>query len=124
MKYDPSKHRRHSIRLKGYDYAQVGAYFVTIVTHNRECLFDDLVLRRAAETHWHALPNHFANILLDEWIVMPNHLHGVIVIADDARRGEAFPDAPFDAKASSSSAIRLPDNVSGGNAAPLPPRGV
>ena len=80
MKYDPSKHRRHSIRLKGYDYAQVGACFVTIVTHNRECLFDDLVLRRAAETHWHALPNHFANILLDEWIVMPNHLHGIIVI--------------------------------------------
>ncbi|MCR4417999.1 MAG: transposase, partial [Ignavibacteria bacterium] len=39
MKYDPSKHHRRSIRLKGYDYSQAGAYFVTICTHNRQCLF-------------------------------------------------------------------------------------
>ena len=43
MTFDPEKHHRRSIRLKGYDYAQAGAYFVTIVTHDRECLFGDVV---------------------------------------------------------------------------------
>lgn len=124
MKYDPFKHHRRSIRLKGYDYSPAGAYFVTICAHCRECLFDDAVLRRVAESHWRALPKHFPNVVLDEWIVMPNHLHGVIVIADDARRGEAFPDAPSNAKASSSSENESPANVVGGNASPLPPRGV
>jgi putative transposase len=45
MKYDPEKHDRHSIRLPGYDYKQGGAYFVTMVTHGRDCLFDDAILR-------------------------------------------------------------------------------
>lgn len=87
MKYDPLKHHRHSIRLQGYDYSQGGAYFVTIVTRNRECLFDSTVLHRVAESNWRSIPQHFSNVVLDGWIVMPNHLHGVIVIADDVRRG-------------------------------------
>ena len=91
MKYDPNKHHRRSIRLKGYDYTQVGAYFVTICTDNRECLFDEIVLRRVVETYWRTLPQHFPNVVLDEWVVMPNHLHGIVVITDDARRGETFP---------------------------------
>lgn len=124
MKYDPFKHHRRSTRLKGYDYTQVGAYFVTICAHKRECLFDDIVLRRVAESCWRTIPQHFPNAVLDEWIVMPNHLHGIVVIAYDVRRGEAFLGAPFDAKVSSSSVIELPGNGVGGNASPLPPRGV
>lgn len=84
VKYDPDKHHRRSIRLQGYDYTQGGAYFVTIVTHNRAGLFDDIVLRRVVESHWRNIPRHFPNVVLDEWIVMPNHLHGIIVITDDA----------------------------------------
>jgi putative transposase len=124
MKYDPFKLHRRSIRLQGYDYAQVGAYFITICTLNRECTFDNVVLRHIAESYWRAIPRHFPNIVLDEWIVMPNHLHGVIVMADDARRGEAFPEARFDIQAFSNLATELTAKVSGGNASPLPTRGV
>lgn len=88
MKYDPDKHHRRSIRLKGYDYTQVGVYFVTLVTHNRGCLFEDSVLCRVIEHCWSEIPRHFKNVVLDESIVMPNHLHGIIGI--EAKEGEAF----------------------------------
>jgi REP element-mobilizing transposase RayT len=78
--YDPDRHHRRSIRLVGYDYAQSGVYFVTLVTHGRELLFDDPVLRRVAETMWRRIPEHASHVTLDEWVVMPNHLHGIIVI--------------------------------------------
>ncbi len=123
MKYDPSKHHRRTIRLPGYDYSQVGAYFITICVHNRECLFDDVVLKRVAETYWRSIPRFSANIILDEWIVMPNHLHGVLIIADPARKGEALPNAFFTARVSSPSENRLPANTAGNNTSPLPPRG-
>ena len=131
MKYDPNKHHpagtlrsRRSIRLKGYDYTQVGAYFVTICADNRECLFDDLVLRRVVETYWCAIPQHFSNVVLDEWIVMPNHLHGVIVIADDARRGEAFPQDRLSGNLIANGKDGLSLQHASGNASPLPSRGV
>jgi len=123
MKYDPSKHLRRSIRLKGYDYSQIGAYFVTICVDNRECLFDDLVLRRVAETYWRNIPRHFPNVALDEWIVMPNHLHGAIVIADDARRGEAFPPTTFAGNSLSDERDAFASSHASGNASPLLPRG-
>ena len=90
MKYDPEKHRRRSIRLKGYDYAQAGAYFVTICTQNRECLFGDVVdgamrlneFGEIVRLTWEDLPNHVANIVLDAFVVMPNHAHGIIFITD------------------------------------------
>jgi len=84
MKYDLQKHHRRSIRLRGYDYTQPGVYFVTICTQNRECLFDDPVLRSVVETYWQAIPRHAPNVALDAWIVMPNHAHGIIVIMDHA----------------------------------------
>jgi putative transposase len=82
MKYDPKKHHRRSIRLPGYDYTQPGAYFVTVCTQNRECLFDDPVLRSVVETYWRAIPRHAPHVALDAWVVMPNHVHGIIVITD------------------------------------------
>jgi putative transposase len=81
-RYDPNKQHRRSIRMRGYDYAQPGAYFVTLCTHNRECTFDDPVLRRVVETHWRAIPRHGPHVTLDAWVVMPNHVHGIIVIGD------------------------------------------
>lgn len=91
MKYDPQKHHRRSIRLKGYDYTQVGAYFVTICTWQRECLFGDVVnnemqLSRAGETvkfNWYYLPRRYPHVKLDTFVIMPNHVHGIIVLTDD-----------------------------------------
>ena len=88
MKYNPEKHHRRSIRLKGYDYSQPGWYFVTVVTQNREMLFgvvvnDKMVLDlfgKIIDYHWRKLPRHFKNIVLDEYQIMPNHFHGIIHI--------------------------------------------
>ena len=88
MSYAPDQHHRQSIRLKGYDYSQAGAYFVTIVTQGRECRFGDIidgVMRtneagQMVEAAWTALPQRFPGIELDAYVVMPNHMHGVIVV--------------------------------------------
>jgi len=88
MNYDKYSHHRRSIRLKGYDYSQAGAYFVTICTRNRECLFGDIVdaeMRLNDAGHmvwdlWQKIPGHFPHADIDEFVVMPNHVHGIIVI--------------------------------------------
>ncbi|MGB9753481.1 transposase [Roseiflexus castenholzii] len=90
MKYDPQKHHRRSIRLKGYDYSQPGAYFITIVTQNRACLFGEVAngemrlneAGRMVHQEWANLPSRFPNLDLDAFIVMPNHIHGIIIITD------------------------------------------
>lgn len=94
-RYDPEVHHRRSIRLKGYDYAEAGAYFVTIAAQDRLCLFGEVVdgavvLTEAGtmvRTAWENLSARFPEIALDAFVVMPNHLHGIIVIAA-SRRGE------------------------------------
>ena len=91
VKFDPQKHHRRSIRLQGYDYSQAGGYFVTIVTYRRECLFgkienEEMILNDfgiIADECWRAIPEHFPNVELGMYVVMPNHVHGVIVIRDD-----------------------------------------
>ena len=92
-KFDPQKHHRRSIRLKGYDYASAGAYYVTIVAWHREFLFGEgvnkeMVLSRYGEIvqkWWEEIPVHFPDVETGAFIVMPNHVHGIIVIAE--RRG-------------------------------------
>lgn len=90
MPYDSFKHHRRSIRLKGYDYSQAGAYFITICEVNRESIFGDVV---NGEMHpnqfgeivlkwWNELPKYYPPVELDEFVVMPNHMHGIIVITD------------------------------------------
>ena len=80
MKYDPDRNHRRSIRLKGYDYSQVGAYFVTICTQNRELLLDDIGIRLMIQKWWHALPEKFPDVRTDQFVIMPNHIHGIIFI--------------------------------------------
>jgi putative transposase len=90
MPYDSEKHHRRSIRLKGYDYTRSGAYFITIVTQNRACLFGAVVegrmrlnpLGQIVQECWLAIPDHFPHALLDEFVIMPNHLHGIIVLQE------------------------------------------
>ncbi|HLE25659.1 MAG TPA: transposase [Thermodesulfobacteriota bacterium] len=87
------RHRR-SIRLKDYDYSQEGVYFATICIQNRQCLLGyvqdgTMFLSHAGEmvkSVWMDLPNRFDHILLVEFVVMPNHIHGIIIIH---RRGES-----------------------------------
>jgi REP element-mobilizing transposase RayT len=86
MTYDPNKHHRRSIRLKGYDYSQAGLYFVTICTGNRLCLFgeivdDEMIMNDAGQMigKWYReLENKFPDIKCHEMIVMPNHTHFIV----------------------------------------------
>ncbi len=107
MRYDPNKHHRRSIRLKGFDYTQEGAYFVTICTQNQACLFGEIVneqmrlndVGEVADICWRAIPEHFPRVVLDAFVIMPNHVHGIIWIGPENRA-----------------------NVGAKNFSPLPPR--
>jgi len=88
---EPDAHHRRSIRLPGYDYAQPGAYFVTIVSHGRELLFGAIVdgemqpnaCGEAVQRVWFELPEHYPQFRRDAFVVMPNHVHGIVVIEDE-----------------------------------------
>ena len=90
MKTTSKKHHRRSIRLKGYDYSQAGLYFVTICTENRQHLFGEIqngemVLNycgKIANILWYEIKNHIRNVRLHEFVIMPNHLHGIIEITN------------------------------------------
>ncbi|MDN5271898.1 hypothetical protein QTO31_07930 [Chloroflexus sp. MS-CIW-1] len=92
MPYDPNRHHRRSIRLKGYDYSQAGAYFITICTQDRACLFGKVVngemrlndAGRMVLAEWNMLPERFPHVVLDAFVVMPNHVHGIVVITNPA----------------------------------------
>jgi len=106
VKFDPQKHHRRSIRLQGYDYASAGAYYVTIVAWHRECLFGEVLNKEmmlskfglVAKQQWEKLPKRFPNIELGAYMIMPNHMHGIIVITDD--RGTAGSLNDLDGKSS------------------------
>ena len=97
MLYDLQNHNRQTIRLKGYDYAQPGAYFVTICAWQRACLFGKIengviYLEQAgqdAQSEWLRLAKRFHNADFSEFVVMPDHVHGIIVIKDTVCRGTA-----------------------------------
>ena len=87
--------RRRAIRLRGYDYTQQGAYFVTICTWGRLCALGDVVASemvlsdagQLAQAAWQALPQHYPGVRLDAWVIMPNHVHGIIVLEAGQRAG-------------------------------------
>jgi len=95
MSYVPERRHRRTIRLPGYDYASSGAYFVTLVAKDRECLFENDANRAAVERAWLALPATNTHVKLDTYVVMPNHFHGILWL-DDPRRGGSR-TAPTDA---------------------------
>lgn len=106
MSYNPQKHHRRSIRLDGYDYSKGGAYFVTICTRNGDPIlanpqnnnvgvalaatlaleiespkiFDLTTIGEIVERNWQKLPERFPMVSLDEYVIMPNHFHGIVVI--------------------------------------------
>ncbi len=110
MPYNSQRHHRRSIRLPGYDYAQPGMYFVTLVTHDRRPLFGEIAagemhlnrIGQIAKWEWERLPRRFAWLALDEYIIMPNHIHAILIIRDtvgatrsDQVEGHARPDELF-----------------------------
>ena len=109
MKYIPERHHRRSIRLRDYDYSRNGAYYVTICTRNRDCILSKIdsetvgaglapalyaeasesIVRltkagEIAEKNWLEIPERCANVCIDEFVIMPNHIHGIILISSDA----------------------------------------
>ena len=94
-KYDPNIHHRHSIRLGCYDYSQDGWYFVTMCTQNHACMFGNIVndqmqLNDAGvmvRTWWRKVGGKFPSVRTDEYIIMPNHFHGIVNIVGAAPCG-------------------------------------
>jgi putative transposase len=107
MKFDLQKHHRRSIRLQGYDYAQAGAYFVTLVTYQRDALFGEIIdgemkLNRKGEIvqeEWFASVNIRKEIRLhpEEFVIMPNHIHGIVWIENDVG-ADGRPPVPNDGR--------------------------
>jgi len=95
--YDPNLHHRSSGRLGGYDYSQPGAYFITICTHRHQLLFGEVVDPRMVLNSWgdivrnewfkSARIRHEIELFTDEFVVMPNHVHGIIWIVTDCSVG-------------------------------------
>lgn len=91
--FDPHIHHRRSIRLKGFDYSSAGAYYVTIVTRHRECLFGDVTngkirlskVGKIVEWEWLELPKRLSFVTLGAHMVMPNHFHGILFIHENVR---------------------------------------
>jgi REP-associated tyrosine transposase len=102
--YDPAIHHRRSIRLANYDYSSPGLYFVTLCTQEKAALFGEIASAqmvlsdagRMVESWWKRLPGKFAGLLLEEFVVMPNHMHallGLTHLPDAGRPGR--PMAPL-----------------------------
>ena len=90
MNYNPQKHNRKTIRLKEYDYSFPGWYFVTICTKNFNCWFGEVSnsevvhnqLGETARVFFEKIPDHFKSTEINEFVVMPNHVHGIVIIND------------------------------------------
>ena len=99
VRFDPHKHRRRSIRLAGYDYTQSGAYFITICTQAGECFLGDIVqgamvtndAGKMVQSVWDDIPQHYPGVGVDAFVVMPNHMHGIVVLSPtpDQAQGHA-----------------------------------
>ena len=89
-RYTPGSRRRRVVRLRGYDYAAPGSYYVSMCTQGRLCLFGDIAngemclneYGRLVEAVWDELPDHYAHVRLDACVIMPNHVHGILVFVE------------------------------------------
>ena len=103
VKYNSERHHRRSLRLKGYDYTQNGAYYVTICTQKRQCLLGtikkgEMVLNEAGhkvKKLWDELPEKHPVIEIDQYIIMPNHMHGIICIVGAPLVGALSVESPM-----------------------------
>ncbi len=112
-------YRRRSLRLQGHDYAQAGAYFLTVCTHGKECLFGEPVdgqirlskYGEIVESVWNELPAHYSNIELDVFGITPNHVHGIVMLASDhVLVGAGLKPAPTAIELPKPTCCALPDS--------------
>jgi putative transposase len=108
-------HHRRSIRLKGYDYAGEGLYFITICTSEKQYLFGQFVdaqmqlsdIGAQAQKCWAEIPQHFPNVVLHEYVIMPNHVHGIIEIVGAKNLSpRVTDDSEFGTRANDDSPLR------------------
>lgn len=126
-KFDPKKHHRRSIRLQGYDYSQAGAYFITIVAYQRECLFGEITngemrlngYGKIVQWEWLELPKRIRYIELGAYVVMPNHFHGILVFRNPVV-GATRPDLTVTHSGKAGLHNEISDGIGG---SPLTPRG-
>jgi len=116
-----NKYRIQSARLQGYDYGQNGAYFITICTNNREHFFGEISdfamifneIGRLAEQFWMEIPNHFPFAALGNFVVMPDHVHGILIIdKTDIVTVDAGVDAGVDAETRLIASLHQPPTAS------------
>jgi REP element-mobilizing transposase RayT len=98
MIFNPDIHRRRSIRLKAHNYSSAGSYYVTVCAQNRECMFGKIVdtemklndVGWMVQGVWDELPGHYPGVRTDSFVIIPNHIHGIIVLTGSTqRRGES-----------------------------------
>lgn len=90
-----NKYRSASTRLKNWDYRNAGAYFITICCKDRECFFGEVKneemqlneIGKMAEKYWLEIPGHFKNVRLGEFVIMPNHMHGILILNGESGGG-------------------------------------
>ncbi len=109
MSFNPDIHHRRSVRLRDYDYRNAGAYFLTICAFQRECLFGEVVegemqvnqFGEIVREEWKKTDIVRENVILDEFIIMPNHLHGIVIVVDGvgATRRVAQNESTLDTRA-------------------------
>ncbi|SMP29840.1 REP element-mobilizing transposase RayT [Algoriphagus winogradskyi] len=121
MTYDPNFHHRRSVRLKGYDYSKAGLYFITICCYRRECFFGEILKRGkrqimslsksgwVVQEGWFEIPLHYPEVVLHEFVVMPNHIHGIIEIVDSVGANKHSPNYHEGARANIDSPLQLPN---------------
>jgi REP element-mobilizing transposase RayT len=97
MTFNPYARQRRSIRLQSFDYSRNGVYYITICSYNKKCLFGEIdtgeiylnPFGKIASDCWLSIPSHFPFVELDEFVIMPNHVHGIINISNLDCRGIA-----------------------------------
>jgi putative transposase len=105
---------RKSVRLPGFDYSQGGAYFVTICSQNRRCMFGEIAdfcmeanaIGMLVTACWNSLSDDYPFVSLDTWVLMPNHLHGIIWLSNDNPSGKTLARIVAAFKAMSTSRVR------------------
>ena len=102
MAKSKGKHCSESMRLQGYDYGSNGAYFITICTANRKHFFGDVLngmmhcseVGKCAEHYWLEIPKQFSFVKLGQFVIMPDHMHGILIINKDHLCGDAINRIP------------------------------
>jgi len=105
--------RRNSLRLQGYDYRNPGYYFVTILAFQRQCLFGEVLEKKVhlnqlgeiVKHHWLSIPKKKLGFDIDAFVIMPNHLHGIVRIMNTVQKQIAEENMLAFAKANSLSVL-------------------